>query len=127
MALDLGDEKIKYIMDVLQKSMINLKPAVEMNDFGFVEDTYRLLDELLIIRHFLHKPKDPEPETITENLKNENARLSKLVNVLEEHIKVLKTQLRLQRELASQKERDFLIRQNTISQMNSFSKETELK
>lgn len=74
-----------------------------------------------------------------ENLKKENARLSELVNVLEEHIKVLNTQLRLQRELASKQEfnpfnqmqisrqeLDFLTRQNTISQMSSFQKKQEL-
>lgn len=67
MALDLGNERIRYIMDVLQQSMKNMKPAIEMNDFCFIDDTYRLLDELLIIRHFLNKPK--EQETITkENL-----------------------------------------------------------
>lgn len=73
-----------------------------------------------------------------ENLKNENVRLSELVKVLEKQIETLNTQLRLLRELASkqefnpssqmqisQQERDFLIRQNTISQMNSFSKVEE--
>lgn len=66
MALDLGDERIKYIMDVLQQSMKNKKPIDEY-DIGVVDNIYRLLDELLIIRHFLNKPK--EPETITkENL-----------------------------------------------------------
>lgn len=70
-----------------------------------------------------------------ENLKTENVRLSELVKVLEEQIKSLNTQLRLLHELASkqefnlssqmqisQQERDFLIRQNTISQMNAFQK-----
>ena len=71
-----------------------------------------------------------------ENLKTENARLSELVKVLEEQIESLNTRLRLERELASkqefnlssqmqisQQERDFLIRQNTIRQMNAFKKE----
>ena len=70
-----------------------------------------------------------------ENLKTENARLSELVKVLEEQIESLNTRLRLERELASkqefnlssqmqisQQERDFLIRQNTIRQMNAFRK-----
>ena len=70
-----------------------------------------------------------------ENLKTENIRLSELVKVLEEQIESLNTQLRLERELASkqefnlssqmqisQQERDFLIRQNTIRQMNAFRK-----
>ena len=70
-----------------------------------------------------------------ENLKTENARLSELVKVLEEQIESLNTRLRLERELASkqefnlssqmqisQQERDFLIRQNTIRQMNTFRK-----
>ena len=70
-----------------------------------------------------------------ENLKTENIRLSELVKVLEEQIESLNTQLRLERELASkqefnlssqmqisQQERDFLIRQNTIRQMNTFRK-----
>lgn len=67
MALDLGNERIKYIMDVLQQSMKNMKPSIELNNFGVLDDTYRLLDELLITRHFVYKPK--EQETITkENL-----------------------------------------------------------
>ena len=70
-----------------------------------------------------------------ENLKTENARLSELVKVLEEQIESLNTRLRLERELASkqefnlssqmqisQQERDFLIRQYTIRQMNTFRK-----
>lgn len=70
-----------------------------------------------------------------ENLKTENARLSELVKVLEEQIESLNTRLRLERELASkqefnpsslmqisQQERDFIIRQNTIRQMNAFRK-----
>lgn len=70
-----------------------------------------------------------------ENLKTENIRLSELVKVLEEQIESLNTQLRLERELASkqefnlssqmqisQQERDFLMRQNTIRQMNVFRK-----
>ena len=70
-----------------------------------------------------------------ENLKTENARLSELVKVLEEQIESLNTQLRLERELASkqefnlssqmqisQQERDFIIQQNTIRQMNAFRK-----
>ena len=70
-----------------------------------------------------------------ENLKTENIRLSELVKVLEEQIESLNTRLRLERELASkqefnlssqmqisQQERDFLIRQNTIRQMNAFRK-----
>lgn len=70
-----------------------------------------------------------------ENLKTENARLSELVKVLEEQIESLNTRLRLERELASkqefnlssqmqisQQERDFLIHQNIIRQMNAFRK-----
>ena len=70
-----------------------------------------------------------------ENLKTENARLSELVKVLEEQIESLNTRLRLERELASkqefnlssqmqisQQERDFIIQQNTIRQMNAFRK-----
>ena len=70
-----------------------------------------------------------------ENLKTENIRLTELVKVLEEQIKSLNTRLRLERELASkqefdpsslmqisQQERDFIIRQNTIRQMNAFPK-----
>ena len=41
-----------------------------------------------------------------ENLKNENARLTELVKVLEEQIESLNTQLRLERELASKQEFD---------------------
>lgn len=67
MALDLGIERIKYIMDVLQQSMKNMKPSIEMNDICFIDDIYKLLDELLIIRHFLNKPKEPE-EITKENL-----------------------------------------------------------
>ena len=70
-----------------------------------------------------------------ENLKTENIRLSELVKVLEEQIESLNTRLRLERELASkqefnlssqmqisQQERDFIIQQNTIRQMNAFRK-----
>ena len=70
-----------------------------------------------------------------ENLKNENARLTELVKVLEEQIESLNTQLRLERELASKQEfnlssqmqiskekMDEFIRQNTIRQMNAFRK-----
>lgn len=71
-----------------------------------------------------------------ENLKNENARLTELVKVLEEQIKSLNLQLKLERELAvkqefnpssqmqiSQEKMDSLIRQRIISQMNAFKKE----
>ena len=71
-----------------------------------------------------------------ENLKNENARLTELVNVLEEQIKSLNLRLKLERELASKQEfnpssqmqisqekMDSLIRQSIISQMNAFKKE----
>ena len=71
-----------------------------------------------------------------EKLKNENARLAAQVKVLEKQVEALNTQLRLERELASKQEfnpfsqmqishqeMDFLIRQNTISQMNAFKKE----
>ena len=70
-----------------------------------------------------------------ENLKNENARLSKLVDVLQEQITALNLQIRLYRELASkqefnplnqmqisQQERDFLTLQNITMQMNAFNK-----
>lgn len=70
-----------------------------------------------------------------ENLKNENARLTELVKVLEEQIKSLNLRLRLERELASKQEfnpssqmqiskekMDEFIRQNIISQMNAFEK-----
>lgn len=71
-----------------------------------------------------------------ENLKNENARLTELVKVLEEQVEALNTRLRLERELASkqgfnpssqmqisQEKTDSLIRQSIISQMNAFKKE----
>ena len=71
-----------------------------------------------------------------ENLKNENARLAAQVKVLKKQVEALNTRLRLERELASKQEfnpssqmqishqeMDFLIRQNTISQMNAFKKE----
>lgn len=71
-----------------------------------------------------------------ENLKNENARLTTQVKVLEKQVEALNTQLRLERELASKqkfnpssqmqisKEKmDSLIRQRIISQMNAFKKE----
>lgn len=74
-----------------------------------------------------------------ENLKNENARLTTQVKVLEKQVKALNMRLKLERELASkqefnlssqmqisEQEREFLIRQNTISQMNVF-KEEEIK
>ena len=70
-----------------------------------------------------------------ENLRNENARLSKLVDVLQEQITALNLQIRLYRELASkqefnplnqmqisQQERDFLTLQNITMQMNTFNK-----
>lgn len=70
-----------------------------------------------------------------ENLKNENARLTELVKVLEEQIESLNLRLRLERELASKQEfdpssqmqipkekMDEFIRQNIISQMNAFKK-----
>ena len=70
-----------------------------------------------------------------ENLKNENARLSKLVDILQEQITALNLQIRLYRELASkqefnplnqmqisQQERDFLTLQNITMQMNAFNK-----
>ena len=71
-----------------------------------------------------------------ENLKNENARLTELVKVLEEQIKSLNLRLKLERELAvkqefnpssqmqiSQEKMDEFIRQNIIRQMNAFKKE----
>ena len=71
-----------------------------------------------------------------ENLKNENARLTAQVKVLEKQVEALNMRLRLERELASKQEfnpssqmqishqeMDFLIRQNTIRQMNAFKKE----
>ena len=71
-----------------------------------------------------------------ENLKNENARLTELVKVLEEQIKSLNLRLKLERELASKQEfnpssqmqiskekMDEFIRQNIIRQMNAFKKE----
>lgn len=71
-----------------------------------------------------------------ENLKNENARLTELVKVLEEQIKSLNLRLKLECELASKQEfnpssqmqisqekMDSLIRQSIISQMNVFKKE----
>lgn len=71
-----------------------------------------------------------------ENLKNENARLTALVKVLEEQIKSLNLRLKLERELAvkqefnpssqmqiSKEKMDEFIRQNTIRQMNAFKKE----
>lgn len=75
-----------------------------------------------------------------ENLKNENARLTTQVKVLEKQVKALNMQLRLERELAakqevvnilnqmqiSEQEREFLIRQNTISQMRVVFKEEEI-
>ena len=70
-----------------------------------------------------------------ENLKNENARLTTQVKVLEKQVKALNMRLILERELAakqeynpsshmqlSHQEMDSLIRQNTISQMNAFEK-----
>lgn len=74
-----------------------------------------------------------------ENLKNENARLTELVKVLEEQIKSLNLRLKLERELASKQEfnpssqmqisqekMDEFIRQNIIGQMNAFKKEENL-
>ena len=71
-----------------------------------------------------------------ENLKNENARLTAQVKVLEKQVEALNTRLRLERELASKQEfnlssqmqishqeMDSLIRQSIISQMNAFKKE----
>lgn len=43
-------ERIKHIMEVLSKSMSEFKPEMEMHDFGFVQDTYLLLSELLTVR-----------------------------------------------------------------------------
>ena len=70
-----------------------------------------------------------------ENLKNENARLTELVKVLEEQIKSLNLRLKLERELAvkqefnpssqmqiSKEKMDEFIRQNIIRQMNAFEK-----
>lgn len=70
-----------------------------------------------------------------ENLKNENARLTAQVKVLEKQVKALNTRLRLERELASKQEfnpssqmqishqeMDSLICQKIISQMNAFKK-----
>lgn len=72
-----------------------------------------------------------------ENLKNENARLTTQVKALEKQVKALNRQLILERELASkvnilnqmqisEQEREFLIRQNTISQMRVVFKEEEI-
>ena len=72
-----------------------------------------------------------------ENLKNENARLTTQVKALEKQVKALNRQLRLERELASkvnilnqmqisEQEREFLIRQATISQMRVVFKEEEI-
>ena len=75
-----------------------------------------------------------------ENLKNENARLTTQVKALEKQVKALNMQLRLERELAakqevvnilnqmqiSEQESEFLIRQNTISQMRVVFKEEEI-
>ena len=71
-----------------------------------------------------------------ENLKNENARLTELVKVLEEQIKSLNLRLKLERELAvkqefnpssqmqiSKEKMNEFIRQNIIRQMNAFKKE----
>ena len=71
-----------------------------------------------------------------ENLKNENVRLATQVKVLKKQVEALNTRLRLERELTSKQkfnpsnqmqishqEMDFLICQNTISQMNAFKKE----
>lgn len=71
-----------------------------------------------------------------ENLKRENARLTKLVNVLEEQIESLNLRVRLERELASKQEfnqssqmqiskeiMDEFIRSITIRQMNAFKKQ----
>ena len=74
-----------------------------------------------------------------ENLKNENSRLTTQVKVLEKRVKALNMQLRLERELASkpevnilnqmqisEQEREFIIRQATISQMRVVFKEEEI-
>lgn len=71
-----------------------------------------------------------------ENLKNENARLTAQVKVLEKQVEALNTRLRLERELASKQEfnpssqmqisqekMDSLIRQSIFNQMNAFKKE----
>ena len=76
-----------------------------------------------------------------ENLKNENSRLTTQVKALEKQVKALNMQLRLERELAakqevvnilnqmqiSEQEREFLIRQATISQMRVVFKEEDLE
>ena len=76
-----------------------------------------------------------------ENLKNENARLTTQVKALEKQVKALNMQLRLERELAakqevvnilnqmqiSEQEREFLVRQATISQMRVVFKEEDLE
>ena len=74
-----------------------------------------------------------------ENLKNENSRLTTQVKVLEKQVKALNMRLRFERELASkqevnllnqmqisEQEREFLIHQATISQMNVVFKEEEI-
>lgn len=43
-------DRIKHMMDVLSKSMSELKPETEMHEFGFVQDTYLLLSELVVVR-----------------------------------------------------------------------------
>lgn len=106
-----------------------------MFDFETEPENFETIDGF---EEYLENIGKKDKEEI-ENLKKENARLSELVNVLEEQIKVLNTQLRLQRELASKQEfnpfnqmqisrqeLDFLIRQNTTGQMNSFQKKHEL-
>ena len=43
-------DRIKHMMDVLSKSMSEFKPETEMHEFGFVQDTYLLLSELVVVR-----------------------------------------------------------------------------
>lgn len=47
---DITVERIKHIMEVLSKSKSEFKPEMEMHDFGFVQDTYLLLSELVTVR-----------------------------------------------------------------------------
>lgn len=43
-------DRIRHMMDVLSKSMSEFKPETEMHEFGFVQDTYLLLSELVVVR-----------------------------------------------------------------------------
>lgn len=64
---DITVERIKHIMEVLSKSMNEFKPEMEMHDFGFVQDTYLLLSELLTVRSSMTS------NTFQNSEKSENA------------------------------------------------------